>query len=202
VQSLVLDHPPIGEARPLQLTTYLLRPQTQKTVHGQITILPSRSLLVDFREGERRRGKGGDEVLVIDPSGLEVSFDRYSMYMLSNGSVVFYKVKVYSAPHLSTPCCLAEASAVYSIEKLPSAYWKQYNEAGRLIERLKQRTPKVRAYSWPKISPSQDNAMHYPKWLIARHVSRRSEVHTYEQRTESRYRTSVSRRLCVLSETE
>jgi polo-like kinase 4 len=50
-----------------------LKPQVHKTIHGQLTILPSRSLLVDFREGERRRGKKGDEVFVVDPSGKEVS---------------------------------------------------------------------------------------------------------------------------------
>jgi polo-like kinase 4 len=73
VQSLLADHPAIDTTRPLQFTTSFLGPQTHKTTHGQVTILPSRSLLVDFREGERRRGSKGDEVLVVDPSGAEVS---------------------------------------------------------------------------------------------------------------------------------
>lgn len=64
---------PIGTTRPLQLNMSPLRPQTQKTVHGQVTILPSLSLLVDFREGERRKGRRGDEVFVVDPDGSTVS---------------------------------------------------------------------------------------------------------------------------------
>lgn len=37
--------------------------------HGQITVLLSKSLVVDLREGERRIGRKGDEVLVIDADG-------------------------------------------------------------------------------------------------------------------------------------
>jgi hypothetical protein len=55
-----------------------------KTVHGQVTILPSRSLLVDFREGERRRGKKGDQVFVADPDGAKVIIiDFYLEYVHS-----------------------------------------------------------------------------------------------------------------------
>ncbi|KAJ7288402.1 hypothetical protein C8J57DRAFT_1706856 [Mycena rebaudengoi] len=114
---------PVGTMRPSPFTTALLHPEVHKTVHGQITVLPSRSLLVDLREGERKRGQAGTEVFVIDPRGVEI--------------------KVYSAPHLSRPCCLAEPSGQYTIETLPSSYWRQYNDAGLLVERIKERTPKL-----------------------------------------------------------
>ncbi|KAK0504054.1 hypothetical protein EDD18DRAFT_485081 [Armillaria luteobubalina] len=114
---------PIGTTRPTAFTTSVLNQRSHKTVHGQVTILPSRSLLVDFREGERRRGRAGDEVLIISPEGT--------------------KIKVFSAPHLSTPCCLAEPIAEFSIDQLPNKYWKQYNDAGQLIDRIKQRSPKL-----------------------------------------------------------
>lgn len=68
---------PVGTTHPSPFTTRLLKPQTHKSVYGQLTILPSRSLLVDFREGERRRGKKGDYVFVIDPDGVEVCTPYY-----------------------------------------------------------------------------------------------------------------------------
>ncbi|KAF7365273.1 Protein kinase domain-containing protein [Mycena venus] len=114
---------PVGTTRPLPLTTALLSPEIHKTVHGQITVLPSCSLLVDLREGERRRGQKGTEVLVINSEGTEI--------------------EVYSAPHLSLPCCLAEPIKRYTIDNLPSTYWRQYNDAALLVERIKQRTPKL-----------------------------------------------------------
>ncbi|KAJ7044059.1 hypothetical protein C8F04DRAFT_688068 [Mycena alexandri] len=114
---------PVGTTRPAPFTTALLSQETHKTVHGPISVLPSHSLLVDLREGERRRGQKGTEVLVIDSQGT--------------------KIEVYSAPHLSTPCCLAEPTKRYTIEDLPSTYWRQYNDAALLVERIKQRTPKL-----------------------------------------------------------
>ncbi|KAK7048305.1 hypothetical protein R3P38DRAFT_2868556 [Favolaschia claudopus] len=114
---------PVGTTRPLPITTSLLSPEVHKTVNGQITILQSHSLLVDFREGERRRGRQGTEVFVVNPQGTEI--------------------EVYDAPHLSLPCCLAEPNRKYTIENLPSTYWKQYNDASILVERIKQRTPKL-----------------------------------------------------------
>ncbi|KAJ7780585.1 kinase-like domain-containing protein [Mycena maculata] len=114
---------PVGTTRPLPFTTALLSPDVHKTVHGQISVLPSSSLLVDLRGGERRRGQKGVEVLLINPQGTQI--------------------EIYSAPHLSLPCCLAEPIKKYSIDNLPSAYWRQYNDAGLFIERIKQRTPKL-----------------------------------------------------------
>lgn len=58
----------LGEG-PARLNTNLLSPQTQKTLKGQIVVLPSKSLLVDLREGERRKGGKGKEVLLISPDG-------------------------------------------------------------------------------------------------------------------------------------
>ena len=55
------------------LNTSHLTPQTHKVSNGSLTVLPSRSLLVDFREGERRKGRKGHEVMLISPDGLSVS---------------------------------------------------------------------------------------------------------------------------------
>ncbi len=69
---------PIGTTRPIAFTTSVLNQRSHKTAHGQVTVLPSSSLLVDFREGERRRGKAGDEVLIISPEGAQV--DIYLLF--------------------------------------------------------------------------------------------------------------------------
>jgi polo-like kinase 4 len=58
--------------RPTSFTTDLLAPRMHKAAYGQITILPSCSLLVDIREGQRRRGEKGDEVAVIGADGSKV----------------------------------------------------------------------------------------------------------------------------------
>lgn len=52
--------------------TRRLKPQTHKVSRGQLVVLPSRSLLVDFREGERRKGGRGKEVLVVSADGATV----------------------------------------------------------------------------------------------------------------------------------
>ncbi|TRM63926.1 kinase-like domain-containing protein [Schizophyllum amplum] len=117
---------PIGTVRPSPSTTHLMAPKSHKALHGHVTVLPSRSLLVDFREAERRRNLKGNTVLLVSPDGLDV--------------------KVYSAPHLSTPCCLTEPIAEYSLDALPSAYWKVYNDAAALVEKIKQRTPRLVMY--------------------------------------------------------
>ena len=61
-----------GMPRPKPFNTSFLPPQTHKVARGQLVILPSKTLLVDFREGERRQGRQGVEVLTISPSGEEV----------------------------------------------------------------------------------------------------------------------------------
>jgi polo-like kinase 4 len=58
------------------------------------------------------------------------------------------EISVYSAPHLSTPCCLVEPIIQFSVANLPSTYWKQYNDAGRLIGQIKQRMPKVACFDF------------------------------------------------------
>lgn len=58
------------------------------------------------------------------------------------------QIEVYDAPHLSTPCCLAEATAAYSLAHLPKTYVKQYNDAARLVDQLKARMPKVSGAPW------------------------------------------------------
>ncbi|KAK1231709.1 hypothetical protein PQX77_005195 [Marasmius sp. AFHP31] len=126
---------PIGTSRPTAFTTTLLSPRVHKTVNGQITILPCRSVVVDFREGERRRGgKGkGGEVMVVSEMGREV--------------------KIYDAPDLSTnPNTIDEAldldepRETYELENLPGRFWKAYNDAGVLVGRIKQRTPRMVLY--------------------------------------------------------
>ena len=59
------------------LSTSLLPPKTHKLAGGQLAILPSRSVLVDFREGERRTGRKGDEVMVVSPNGDQVKAVRF-----------------------------------------------------------------------------------------------------------------------------
>jgi hypothetical protein len=54
------------------LSTSLLPQKTHKLACGQLAILPSSSVLVDFREGERRSGRKGDEVMVVSPNGDQV----------------------------------------------------------------------------------------------------------------------------------
>ncbi|KIY71560.1 hypothetical protein CYLTODRAFT_441216 [Cylindrobasidium torrendii FP15055 ss-10] len=107
---------PIGTPRPVAFDTNGLPPRTHKTVQGQLTILPSSSLLVDFREGERRRGNSGDQVFI---------------------------VKIYDAPHLSTPCCLAEPAADYATASLPIPLWKTFNDVAEIVAKIKSRTPKL-----------------------------------------------------------
>jgi hypothetical protein len=67
-ESIIL---PIGTTKPSPLTTDHLLSRIHKTPSGYINVLPSHSLLVDFREGLRRSGQRGDEVLVIEPDGLK-----------------------------------------------------------------------------------------------------------------------------------
>ncbi|KAJ4482254.1 hypothetical protein J3R30DRAFT_3286150, partial [Lentinula aciculospora] len=118
-----LDQLPIGTSRPCAFNTSLLSAEVHKTVIGQITILPSRSLLVDFREGERRKGNPGTEVFIVSSGGNEIN--------------------IFAAPRLSIPCCLTDPISTYTVETLPREYWAQYNNAGNLIARLKQRTPRM-----------------------------------------------------------
>ncbi|KAG5638163.1 hypothetical protein H0H81_001459 [Sphagnurus paluster] len=110
------------------------------TTYGQVTILPSHSLLVDFRESQRRKGLKGDQVFVVDPDGAKIS--------------------VYSAPHLSSPCCLIEPLQQFSLQDLPQAYWKQYNDAARLVDQIKQRTPRIVLYSPSAKCTLMTNAPH------------------------------------------
>ncbi|KAI0917288.1 hypothetical protein AcW2_007460 [Taiwanofungus camphoratus] len=117
---------PAGSTQPTLFKTAYLNAQTHKLAQGQLVVLPSKSLLVDFREGERRKGRRGNEVLVISPEG--------------------DTVRIYGAPHLSTPCCLAEPLATHTLEDLPSSYWKLYSDAGRVVNQLKQRIPKLTMY--------------------------------------------------------
>ncbi|KAI0320204.1 hypothetical protein OF83DRAFT_1106368 [Amylostereum chailletii] len=101
-------------------------PKTHKTSLGQVIILPSHSTLVDYREGERRKGRKGDEIMLVSPDGR--------------------KVQIFSAPHLSTPCCLAEPNATYALNDLPTKHYKLYEQARKAIERIKKKIPKLVLY--------------------------------------------------------
>jgi hypothetical protein len=115
---------PIGITRPHWFSTSALKTQTHKLTSGTLSITPSRALLVDFRESERRRGARGDEVLLVRTK------ERV--------------VEVHEAPHLSTPCCLAEPTAVYNNPgEMPKRLWKVWADAERIVEKLKARTPKA-----------------------------------------------------------
>ena len=123
------------------LSTSLLPPKTHKLAGGQLAILPSRSVLVDFREGERRKGRKGEEVMVVSPNGDQVSFVSSGIKELD---LEISKIHLYSAPHLSTPCCLAEPIVTYSLDDLPADQYKLYEQAKKVIEHIKRNVTKVR----------------------------------------------------------
>lgn len=62
----------VGSARPRIFSTANLGAKTHKVTQGQVVVLPSKSLLIDFREGERRKGRKGAEVLLISSEGQTV----------------------------------------------------------------------------------------------------------------------------------
>jgi hypothetical protein len=125
------------------LSTSLLSPKTHKLAHGQLVILPSRSVLVDFREGERKKGRKGDEVMVVSPIG-----DQVKSHHCDRGTLLRkIKILLYSAPHLSTPCCLVEPIAIYALNELPADWYRLYEQAKKVIEHIKRNVPKVRSSS-------------------------------------------------------
>ena len=83
-------------------STTQVPPKTHKTTSGQVVILPSHATLVDFREGERRKGKKGDEVIVVSADGLTVSGSRSvcPLKIILTGSYSRFKS---SAPLTSAP---------------------------------------------------------------------------------------------------
>ena len=123
------------------LSTSLLSPKTHKLAHGQLVILPSRSILVDFREGERKKGRKGDEVMVVSPVG-----DQVKSHLCDRRTLLRQiKISLYSAPHLSTPCCLIEPIATYWLNELPADWYRLYEQAKKVIEHIKRNVPKVRS---------------------------------------------------------
>lgn len=67
-----LSHISVGSTRPIAFNTALLVPKTHKTTHGTLTILPSGSILVDFRESQRKVRQRGNEVMIINGNGDKV----------------------------------------------------------------------------------------------------------------------------------
>jgi hypothetical protein len=78
--------------------------------------------------------------MVVSPNG-----DQVRTFPISR-SVLLKEIKihVFSAPHLSTPCCLAEPIATHSLNELPLDRYKLYEQAKKVIEHIKRNIPKVR----------------------------------------------------------
>jgi hypothetical protein len=64
------------------------------------------------------------------------------------------KINLFSAPHLSTPCCLAEPIATYSLNELPADQYKLYEQAKKVIEHIKRNVTKVRPQAEGEMSGS------------------------------------------------
>jgi polo-like kinase 4 len=120
-----------------------LLPQTHKVAHGQLIIMPSRNLLVDLREGERRAGGKGTSLLIISPDGQQVSGCPLTSKVLFTNDLSFDQIKKYEALHLSTPSVLSEPQAIWALDELPERYWRSYKLASQYIEALKKQTPWV-----------------------------------------------------------
>lgn len=69
-----------GSTKPIKFDTFALTPKTHKTTHGILTILPTGSLLVDFRESQRRQKRKGTEVLLISPDGRKVRREEFATH--------------------------------------------------------------------------------------------------------------------------
>ncbi|TFY68575.1 hypothetical protein EVG20_g3500 [Dentipellis fragilis] len=166
------------EASPFQASTVapfstaLLQPQTQKTAHGQVVILPSRSVLVDFREGERRKKRKGDEVLVVSSDGM--------------------KIQVFSAPHLSTPCCLAEPNSTYALTDLPEDYRRLYGMASKVIEHVKKKVAKL---VWHQPSATCTLMANNPQADIEINISSTRPTNANEPKTSARESTPQALRI-------
>ncbi|KAI9465437.1 hypothetical protein BJY52DRAFT_1113705 [Lactarius psammicola] len=154
------------------LSTSLLSSKTHKLAHGQLVILPSRSVLVDFREGERRKGRKGDEVMVVSPIGDQIL--------------------LYSAPHLSTPCCLAEPIATYSLNELPADWYRLYEQAKKVIEHIKRNVPKFVMYEGTFICTLMANE---PRADVEIRASSRSTTSAISGSTTASNRIRFSRKL-------
>ncbi|KAH9002640.1 hypothetical protein EDB86DRAFT_2800416 [Lactarius hatsudake] len=154
------------------LSTSLLSPKTHKLAHGQLVILPSRSVLVDFREGERRKGRKGDEVMVVSPIGDQIL--------------------LYSAPHLSTPCCLAEPVATYSLNELPADWYRLYEQAKKVIEHIKRNVPKFVMYEGTFVCTLMANE---PRADVEIRASSRSTTSAISGSTTAAGRVRFSRKL-------
>ncbi|KAI1794204.1 kinase-like domain-containing protein [Ganoderma leucocontextum] len=127
-----------------KFATRRLKPRTHKLSRGQLVVLPSKALLADFRESERRKGHEGKQVIMISPDG--------------------DTVEVYDAPHLSTPCCLVEPVAVYTPRQLPAKYGKQYEDAMQIVDQLNARIPKVGRF------PPSRMAIHFIPLIVTQLV--------------------------------
>ncbi|KAF9483502.1 hypothetical protein BDN70DRAFT_929196 [Pholiota conissans] len=118
---------PIGTTRPLLIDTSALTPKTHKLANGTVTVLPSRALLVDFRQNQRRHGLKGDQIMLVEGSEILACL-------------------IFDAPHLSVPSCLMEPVHRYTLENLPSKYWKQCNDAANFVDLIRRKIPRVSVY--------------------------------------------------------
>ena len=67
--STAVSHGGSGPSSIARFSARRLKPQTHKVSRGQLVVLPSKALLVDFREGERRKGREGKQVLMVNSDG-------------------------------------------------------------------------------------------------------------------------------------
>ncbi|KAF8644526.1 hypothetical protein AX16_008402 [Volvariella volvacea WC 439] len=195
-------HLVIGCTKPLPFNTSLLVPKVHKTTHGALTVLPSGSLLVDFRECQRKARQKGDEVIVIDKTGNKAS----GLPNAFCGLIIHRQVSVYYAPHLSTPCCLVEPKHTYTLDVLPQAYWKQYNDASKLVDQIKERTPKVVSYQSHSKSTLMANgppgSVEVLSWLSSDSLTEANELSQVRNPTNSphlRIRISRLKRLAEVA---
>ncbi|KAH7106355.1 kinase-like domain-containing protein [Auriculariales sp. MPI-PUGE-AT-0066] len=105
------------------ISTRGLPSKVYKTSNGSLTFQSNGTLLIDLREGDRRAGGRGDEVLLVAADG--------------------QTVKVFAAPHLSVPCVLSEPSSSHDLDRLPSKYTRTISFAQDFVDGLRRRTPKA-----------------------------------------------------------
>lgn len=61
-------------------------------------------------------------------------------------------------PDMSTPWKLNQLYVSYRLEDLPTAYWKQFNDAAKSVEEIKRRTPQVNITQHLELHPYNDGA--------------------------------------------
>jgi hypothetical protein len=87
------------------------------------------------------KGRRGGVVLVVHSEGNMVF--GFSSPNLNPASDTFFKIDVYSAPHLSVPCVLQAPISTWELCTLPSEFAKPYDFAAKYLQVVRRRTPMV-----------------------------------------------------------